>query len=83
MDVLVDCMDSILLWSYSYVHVGMKDNATSTSSFNIFPNCNYLKPSNTAGATVIGFTVTNTIQIQHKYQQYTKMDWYLYRCRCK
>jgi uncharacterized protein len=45
---------------------GVKDNETSTSSFSISPNYNYSQSSsNTATRTIIiGFTVSNSIQIQ-------------------
>ena len=45
---------------------GVKDNETSTSSFNISPNYNSSQSSsNTATRTIIiGFTVSNSIQIQ-------------------
>ncbi|MDQ3902200.1 MAG: SIMPL domain-containing protein [Thermoproteota archaeon] len=42
---------------------GIRDNETSTSSFNISPNYNYSQPSSTAGI-ITGFTVSNTIQIE-------------------
>jgi uncharacterized protein len=44
---------------------GVKDNETSTSSFSIFPNYNYSQ-SSSSGTTgrIIGFTVSNSIQIQ-------------------
>jgi uncharacterized protein YggE len=43
---------------------GVKDNETSTSSFNIFPNYNYSQSANISARTIIGFTVSNSIQIQ-------------------
>jgi uncharacterized protein len=43
---------------------GVKDNGTSTSSFNIFPNYNYSQSANISARTIIGFTVSNSIQIQ-------------------
>jgi uncharacterized protein YggE len=44
---------------------GVKDNETSTSSFSISPNYNYSQPSDTtASRRIVGFTVSNTIQIQ-------------------
>jgi uncharacterized protein len=42
--------------------VGIKDNETSTSSFNIMPNYNYSQSSNRGNIT--GFTATNSIQIE-------------------
>jgi uncharacterized protein YggE len=42
---------------------GVRDNETSTSSFNISPNYNHSQTSSTASA-ITGFTVSNTIQIQ-------------------
>ena len=41
---------------------GVKDNETSTSSFNILPNYNYSQPS--VASRITGFTVSNSIQIQ-------------------
>lgn len=44
---------------------GVKDNETSTSSFSIFPNYNYSQSSSNASARrIIGFAVSNSIQIQ-------------------
>jgi uncharacterized protein YggE len=43
--------------------IGVRDNETSTSSFNISPNYNYSQASSTA-SEITGFTVSNTIQIQ-------------------
>jgi uncharacterized protein len=40
---------------------GVKNNETSTSSFSISPNYNYSLPSS---SRIIGFTVSNSIQIQ-------------------
>jgi uncharacterized protein YggE len=47
--------------------VGVKDNETSTSSFSISPNYNYSQQqqsSDTTGRRIVGFTVSNSIQIQ-------------------
>jgi uncharacterized protein len=41
----------------------VKDNETSTSSFNISPDYNYSQPSSTT-AKITGFTVSNSIQIE-------------------
>jgi uncharacterized protein YggE len=45
---------------------GVKDNETSTSSFSISPNYNYSQSSSNTSARriIIGFTVSNSIQIQ-------------------
>jgi uncharacterized protein YggE len=43
---------------------GVKDNETSTSSFSISPNYNYSQSANISARTIIGFTVSNSIQIQ-------------------
>lgn len=43
---------------------GVKDNETSTSSFSISPNYNYSQSSNTTTRRIIGFTASNSIQIQ-------------------
>jgi uncharacterized protein len=42
----------------------VKDNETSTSSFSISPNYNYSRSSDIAGRRIVGFTVSNSIQIQ-------------------
>jgi uncharacterized protein YggE len=43
---------------------GVRENETSTPSFNISPNYNYSQSSGNTGRTIIGFTVSNTIQIE-------------------
>jgi uncharacterized protein YggE len=43
---------------------GVKDNETSTSSFNISPNYNYSQQQQSSARRIIGFTVSNSIQIQ-------------------
>jgi uncharacterized protein len=43
---------------------GVKGNETSTSSFTISPNYNYSQSSSTTARRIIGFTVSNSIQIQ-------------------
>jgi len=51
---------------------GVKNNETSTSSFSISPNYNCSLPSS---SRIIGFTVSNSIQIQStNIKQYIKMD---------
>jgi uncharacterized protein len=43
---------------------GVKENETSTSSFNISPNYNYSQSSGNTGRIIVGFTVSNSIQIE-------------------
>jgi uncharacterized protein YggE len=43
---------------------GVKDNETITSLFSVSPNYNYSQSSNTTARRIIGFTVSNSIQIQ-------------------
>ena len=43
---------------------GVRENETSTSSFNISPNYNYSQFSGNTGRIIVGFTVSNSIQIE-------------------
>lgn len=43
---------------------GVRENETSTSSFNISPNYNYSQSSGNTGRIIVGFTVSNSIQIE-------------------
>ena len=43
---------------------GVRENETSTSSFNISPNYNYSQSSGNTERIIVGFTVSNSIQIE-------------------
>ena len=46
---------------------GIKNNETSTSSFSISPNYKYSQSSVISGRRIVGFTVSDSIQIQSTY----------------